>query len=79
MAKGTQNIVGAQVRKIRYGRGWSQDQLAARLGRLGWDVSRGTLAKIEASVRCVSDAELLWLARSLGVKVDDLFPPKPKR
>ena len=37
-------------------------------------MSRGTLAKIEAQVRCVSDAELPFLAKALGVKVDNLFP-----
>lgn len=74
MARNRQNVVGPQVRKLRYGRDWSQEQLAARLGRLGWDVSRGTLAKLEAAVRCVSDSELRMLARALGVKADDLFP-----
>jgi transcriptional regulator with XRE-family HTH domain len=74
MALHRQNIVGPQVRKRRYELDWSQEQLAARLGRMGWDVSRGTLAKLEASVRCVSDSELLMLAKALGVKADDLFP-----
>jgi transcriptional regulator with XRE-family HTH domain len=77
-----QNIVGGQIRKVRYQAGWSQEQLAARLARQGWDISRGTLAKIEAGVRCVSDGELLSLARALGVRTDDLFPEpsrKPKR
>ena len=74
MAINRQNLVGPQVRKVRYGRNWSQEQLAARLGRMGWDISRGTLAKLEACVRCVSDGELLLLARALGVKTDDLFP-----
>jgi hypothetical protein len=46
---------------------------AARLGVAGLDMSRGTLAKIEARVRCVSHAELPFLAKALGVKVDDLF------
>ena len=79
MAKSTQNLVGPQTRKARYGLGWSQEQLAAKLGRLGWDISRGTLAKIEAGVRCVSDFELLMLSRALGVGIEDLFPPKPRR
>jgi transcriptional regulator with XRE-family HTH domain len=79
MAKSTQNLVGPQARKVRYDLGWSQEQLAAKLGRLGWDISRGTLAKIEAGVRCVSDFELLMLSRTLGVGIEDLFPPKPRR
>jgi transcriptional regulator with XRE-family HTH domain len=73
------NIVGPQIRRIRYKRGMTQDVLAARCGRAGLDISRGTLAKIEAQVRCVNDEELLVLARTLGVKMDDLYPPKQRK
>ena len=45
----------------------------------GLDISRGTLAKIEAGVRCVSDQEALLLAQALGVEVGDLFPRGKKR
>ena len=69
-----QNIVGPQVGRLRQARGWSQDDLAGRLQRLGWDISRGTLAKIEAQIRCVTDRELLLLARALKVRIDDLYP-----
>ncbi len=69
-----QNIVGPQVRKLRDQHGWSQEVLAARLQRAGWDITRGTLAKIEAQVRCVSDAEVLMLARALKRGVEELYP-----
>lgn len=71
---GGQNIVGPQVGRLRYERGWSQDDLTGRLQRLGWGISRGTLAKIEARIRCVTDRELLLLARALKVRLDDLYP-----
>ncbi len=71
-----QNIVGPQVRKLRDQRGWSQEVFAARLQRAGWDISRGTLAKIEAQVRCASDKEVLMLARVLKTGIADLFPGK---
>ena len=73
------NVIGRKVGKIRSDQGLSQEQLAGRLARQGWDLSRGTLAKIEARVRCVSDRELLMLAKALGVQTDDLFPSPPKR
>jgi transcriptional regulator with XRE-family HTH domain len=79
MAQSTQNLVGPQVRKARYGLGWSQEQLAARLGRIGWDLSRGTVAKIESGVRCVNDWELLTLSRALKVGIEELFPAKSRR
>jgi len=71
---GTQNIVGKQVGLIRKSLDWKQEQLAAKCGVLGWDISRGTLAKIEAQVRKVTDIELLLLAKALKVPVGDLFP-----
>jgi len=52
----------------------SQSDLTARCGVLGWDISRGTLAKIEAEIRCVNDDELLMLAGALRVKLEALYP-----
>ncbi len=71
-----QNVVGAQVRKLRSARNLSQADFAAKCNLLGWDISRGTLAKIEAGVRCVTDAELFVLARVLRVDLGALFPAK---
>jgi transcriptional regulator with XRE-family HTH domain len=71
-----QNIVGPQVRKIRYLHELTQEMLAARCARHGWDISRGTLSKIEAQIRCVTGSELMIFAKALQVKLDDLMPPK---
>ena len=68
------NVTGRQIAKVRTQKGLSQDGLAGKCQRAGWDISRGTLAKIEAGVRCVSDSELLLLAKALEVPVSDLFP-----
>jgi transcriptional regulator with XRE-family HTH domain len=78
MAK-VQNIVGPQVRRLRYEQGLTQETLAARCGVMGWDLSRATLSKIEAQLRCVTDAELRVLAESLKVGIQDLFPPRRGR
>jgi hypothetical protein len=40
----------------------------------GWDVSRTSLAKLEAGLRWTSDCELLFLAKVLSVPLKDLFP-----
>ena len=69
-----QNIVGPQIRQLRVRAGLTQDALAAKCGVAGWDVSRGTLAKIEARVRCVTDAELFVLARVMKTDMGALFP-----
>ena len=70
------NIVGPQIRKLRIQQGLSQPVLAAKCNLLGWDISRETLAKIEAQIRWVSDFELLCLSKSLNVSFDDLLPSK---
>jgi transcriptional regulator with XRE-family HTH domain len=74
----SQNIVGPVVRKIRYAKGWTQTMLAARCSRAGWDIGENTISKIEAQVRCVTDEELVYLARALKVKEQELFPPASK-
>ena len=68
-----QNVVGAQVRSLRSARGWSQETYAAKCQVDGWDISRGTLSKIEAGLRRVTDAEMFHLAKTLDVPVSDLF------
>jgi len=78
MAK-AQNIVGAQVRKLRYEQELTQDELAARCQRIGFDLSRGTLSKIEAGLRCVTDRELVDLAKALNVEIARLYPPRSVR
>jgi transcriptional regulator with XRE-family HTH domain len=73
-----QNIVGPVVRRVRYSKGWTQAMLAARCSRTGWDVGENTISKIEAQIRCVTDQELVYLARALSVKEQDLLPPQAK-
>ena len=68
------NIVGPQIRKRRSDLGLTQEELATRCQLQGFDISRGTLSQIEAQLRCVTDDELLALARVLKVTTDSLFP-----
>ena len=68
------NMVGAQIRRLRCQQGLSQPALAAKCQRLGWDVGRDIIARIEGRIRLVTDSELVFLARSLGVPLGALFP-----
>lgn len=68
------NVVGEQVRVVRNQRGWSQADFAAKCQLIGWDIDRGTVSKIEAGQRRVTDAELYMLAATLKVPIPDLFP-----
>ena len=77
MAK-PQNIVGPQIRKLRYQQGLTQELFAARCSVLGLELSRGTLSKIEAQLRCVTDTELIVLAKALKVDATVLLSPLNK-
>ncbi len=76
------NIIGPNVGSLRDQQHLTQEQLVARCNLLGWDISRGTLAKIEARVRRVTDQEVFLLAAALKVPIHQLFephePPVPK-
>lgn len=72
--KAHRNVVGAEVRRRRKQLRWSQARLANHLQAAGLDISRSSLAKIECGVVWVGDFELLYLARVLGIRVQDLFP-----
>jgi transcriptional regulator with XRE-family HTH domain len=73
------NVVGPQVRRLRNARGWSQPELAEKCQRLGWDIGRDIIARIESQVRLVTDSEILLLARTLEASVADLFPRLERR
>ena len=67
------NVIGPKVKKFREAQGITQEELAARCNVLEWDLSRGTLAKIEAKVRRVTDGEVALLAKALQVNIGELF------
>ncbi len=68
------NIIGAQVRKLREQKGWTQEQFAVKLQLIGWDTSQDSVSRLENQDRRVPDLELFVLAEVLDAKFDDLFP-----
>ena len=70
------NVVGLEIRRLREARGWSQADLARELQLAGWDVERTVLTKIELRRRCLTDYELLVLAKTLGVTLNDFVPKR---
>jgi len=69
------NLVGPQVRRLRCDAKLSQPALAGICQRLGWDIGRDAVAKIEGRSRWVADSELVFLARALKCPLIELFPP----
>jgi len=73
------NIVGPQVRRMRCKAELSQPALAAQCQRIGWDVGRDAIAKIEGRTRWVADSELIHLAKALSSPLTDLFTSASRR
>ncbi|HIF9305530.1 helix-turn-helix transcriptional regulator [Photobacterium damselae subsp. damselae] len=67
------NIIGSQVRALRKSQKLTQEELATKCNLLGFDVSRSTLAKIEAEIRQVTDIELFIIAKALNININQLF------
>lgn len=69
---GRLNLFGPRLQAFRLARGWTQEQLAARLQRNGWEIDMATLARIEIGKRTLTDFELAFLLRILGVQWREL-------
>ena len=68
------NVVGPKIRSLRLQFSWTQDVLAKYLRRMGWKISRSTLAKVEARLIHVSDSDLLYFVRLFEVEPSYLLP-----
>jgi hypothetical protein len=58
--------------------GLSQAALAAVCQRVGWDIDRNTIAKIEGRMRWVGDFELVYLMKVLKCGFADLIADTQK-
>lgn len=72
-----ERALGQNIRALRMKKGFSQEQLAARLQVCGCDVTRSALAKIEVGQRHIYPDELRALREILGVAYEELFPARP--
>lgn len=61
------------MRRIREGKKLSQEQLAAWLQLEGLNINQKAISRIETGERVVADYELLYLAKVLRVRVEDLL------
>jgi hypothetical protein len=75
---GAKNIVGARIAEARSScrPRLTQDALSGRLAKLGVQLDRAAIAKIESNHRGVLDYELKALAEVLHVQVDWLLGVK---
>ncbi len=61
------------MRRIREVKKLSQEQLAAWLQLEGLSINQKAISRIETGERVVADYELLYLAKVLRVRVEDLL------
>ncbi|MBI1881554.1 MAG: helix-turn-helix transcriptional regulator [Chloroflexi bacterium] len=63
------NIIGQKVREARFKHqpALTQEELATRLQRLGFDIDRVGISKIETGLRQIHDHEIVLLAQALEV------------
>lgn len=67
------SVIGENIRKARNLANLTQEQLAAKLQIVNCDISRGTLAKIEAGIRHVTVDEINAIKEVLNMSYDDFF------
>ena len=61
------NMIGANLKRLRTERGWSQQTVSAKLELQGVYVCRGSVSRIEDYSRTVTDIELFALAKAFSV------------
>ena len=71
-----ENVIGQNVAKFRYQRGWTQDELVGRLQLRGCYMTRDILANIETQRCVVTDRQIEFFAEVYGIKEGGLFPEK---
>jgi len=67
------NVVGRNIAKFRRQRGWTQQELAARLQLLGWNVTSQFLTKIKTGRFVVTDAQIVFFTEVFHIPAEDFF------
>jgi transcriptional regulator with XRE-family HTH domain len=70
------NVIGRNIGKLRYQKGWTQDELAVKMQLLGCYMTRQIITNIENRLSSVSDKRIEYFAEVFDVQVGDLFPQK---
>ncbi|MGH7951979.1 MAG: helix-turn-helix domain-containing protein [Limisphaerales bacterium] len=68
------NLVGFRVRQLRMDRQWTQRELSEKVRSLGWNITRGMLAKMESTEIRVTDCDLVFLAKAFKIPMNEFFP-----
>lgn len=67
------NLIGERLPEKRKKTGRSQKKFADRLQFLGLDVDKNAIQRIECSKRFVTDIELVFICKALGIDPNELL------
>ena len=70
---GLNNVCGTVIERRRKEMGKSQRQLADMLQLAGLDVDKNAVQRIEAGKRFVTDVEITYLAKVLGLSYEEFL------
>ena len=70
---GNVNIIGKNVERLRKEQGIKQKDFISKLQILGLDINPTSYSKLEGQVRLASDKEVYYIAKALGVSMEELF------
>lgn len=69
----TDRRFGQHIRDLRLKRGWTQEQMVAKIQLNGHEMSRSGLAKIESGTRHIYLHDLFVLQKVLDITFDELM------
>lgn len=70
---GTNNMVGANICRLRKERGIKQKDFIAKIQTMGLDMNPTSYSKLEGQTRIATDKEIYIIARLLDVDINALF------
>ena len=70
---GSNNICGRKIAEVRKQMKKSQRQIADELQLEGLDIDKNAIQRIEAGKRFVTDIELVYISKILGISYDELL------
>ena len=65
--------IGANIRKLREKKLFTQDCVSIQLQLRGCDITRSAIAKIEVGQRHIYPDEIILIKEILGVEYEDIF------
>ena len=65
--------MGENIRSLRIIKGYTQEQLSAKMQLGGCDITRSAVAKIEVGQRHIYPDEIKLIKEILGIDYDEIF------